>query len=64
MEYSGSLFEQAGEDISTAGAYERHSGMQSVQNLEAVINEGFASPCWRRRRISHWRCCWSTWEKR
>ena len=40
MEYSGSLFEQAGEDISTAGAYERHSGMQSVQNLEAVINEG------------------------
>lgn len=40
MEYSGSLFEQAGEDISAAGAYERHSGMQSVQNLEAVINEG------------------------
>ena len=40
MEYSGSLFEQAGEGAPAAGAHERHSGIQSVQNLEAVINEG------------------------
>ncbi|USF28171.1 Sensor histidine kinase RcsC [Firmicutes bacterium ASF500] len=40
MEYSGSLFEQAGEGVPAAGAHERHSGIQSVQNLEAVINEG------------------------
>ena len=40
MEHSESLFEQVGEGISAAGAHERHSGIQSVQNLEAVINEG------------------------
>ncbi len=40
MEYSGRLFEQTGESALAAGAYERHSGIQSVQNLEAVINEG------------------------
>ena len=37
MDYSGGLFEQTGK---SAGAYERSSGIQSVQNLEAVINEG------------------------
>ena len=40
MEYSGSLFEQAGEGAPAAGTHDRHSGIQSVQNLEAVINEG------------------------
>ena len=40
MDYSKSFFEQAGEGASTAAAHERHSDMRSVQNLEAVINEG------------------------
>ena len=40
MEYSGRLFEQSGDGAPAAGAHERHSGIQSVQNLEAVINEG------------------------
>ena len=40
MEYSESLFGQTGEGALAAGAHERHSGIQSVQNLEAVINEG------------------------
>ena len=34
MDYSGELLERALE------AHEQHSGMRSVQNLEAVINEG------------------------
>ena len=37
MDYSGGLFEQTGK---SARAYERSNGIQSVQNLEAVINEG------------------------
>ena len=40
MEYSGGLLERAGESTSAAEALGRHSGIQSVQNLEAVINEG------------------------
>ena len=35
MEYSGGPFEQAGLE-----AHDQHCGMRSVQNLEAVINEG------------------------
>ena len=34
------FFERIGEGAPDAWACERHSGMQSVQNLEAVINEG------------------------
>ena len=37
MEYSGEYFERAGEG---AVSVEQYSGMRSVQNLEAVINEG------------------------
>lgn len=40
MDYSGGLFERAGEGTLAVEAHEQHSGMQSVQNLEAVINEG------------------------
>ena len=40
MEYSEGLFGQVGEGAPAAGIHERHSGIQSVQNLEAVINEG------------------------
>ena len=38
MDYSGEFFQQAGRG--TPAAEERHSDMRSVQNLEAVINEG------------------------
>ncbi|MCI8849532.1 MAG: GAF domain-containing protein, partial [Oscillibacter sp.] len=40
MDYSGGLWERTGADAPAAGACERHSGIRSVQNLEAVINEG------------------------
>ena len=40
MEYSEGLFGKVGEGGPAAGIHERHSGIQSVQNLEAVINEG------------------------
>ncbi len=40
MKYSGGLFGQVGEGTPAAGTHERHSGIQSVQNLEVVINEG------------------------
>ena len=40
MEYPGGLFEQTGESAAAAEAHDRHSGIRSVQNLEAVINEG------------------------
>ena len=40
MEYPGGLFEQTGENAAAAEAHDRHSGIRSVQNLEAVINEG------------------------
>ncbi len=40
MEYSKELFKQIGEGAPAIGDREQHSGMQSVQNLEAVINEG------------------------
>ncbi len=40
MDYSGRLFERIGEGAPAAGVCERHNGIQSVQNLEAVINEG------------------------
>ena len=40
MEYSGGPWERVGESASAAEALGRHSGIQSVQNLEAVINEG------------------------
>ena len=40
MGYSRELFEQAGNGVPVAGNQEQHNDMQSVQNLEAVINEG------------------------
>ncbi len=40
MDYSGGLFIQTGGGAPAAEARESHSGMRSVQNLEAVINEG------------------------
>ena len=40
MDYSGELFEQAEGNTPNIKAHERHSGMRSIQNLEAVINEG------------------------
>ena len=43
MRYSRKLPGQAGEDRPAAGGRKQHSGMQSVQNLEAVINEGLRS---------------------
>ena len=39
MDHAGRL-SLAGEGVATAEAQEHHSGMRSVQNLEAVINEG------------------------
>ena len=39
MDHAGRL-SLAGEGVATADAQEHHSGMRSVQNLEAVINEG------------------------
>ena len=39
MDYSGRLIERSGEATSGVWAHE-HSGVQNVQNLEAVINEG------------------------
>lgn len=40
MDYSGGIFEHDREGAWAAEGREQHSGMQSVQNLEAVINEG------------------------
>ncbi len=40
MEYVGELLKRTGEGAPAAGAGEQHGGMRSVQNLEAVINEG------------------------
>lgn len=39
MDYTGEHL-QAGEDIPLTETHEQHSGMRSVQNLEAIINEG------------------------
>ena len=39
MDHFGGLFERAYEGAMAVGAHEQHSGIQSVQNLEAVINE-------------------------
>ncbi|WP_322201996.1 ATP-binding protein [Acutalibacter intestini] len=40
MDYSGKRFERAGEETPDMESHERYSGIRSVQNLEAVINEG------------------------
>ncbi|MCI8854241.1 MAG: hybrid sensor histidine kinase/response regulator, partial [Lachnospiraceae bacterium] len=40
MGYSKEFFQQAGEGTSKVRDCEQHGGVQSVQNLEAVINEG------------------------
>ena len=40
MRDSREYFEPTGGGAPDAGGHEQHSGMQSVQNLEAVINEG------------------------
>ncbi len=40
MDYSGEIFERAGEGALVEGDRERRDGMQSVQNLETIINEG------------------------
>ena len=39
MDHAGELL-PAGEGTPLTGAYEQHSGMRSVQNLESIINEG------------------------
>ena len=39
MNYTGDLLLD-GEDIPLTETHEQHSGMRSVQNLEAIINEG------------------------
>ncbi len=40
MGYAEGFFEWGGDDVPATGGGEPHSDMQSVQNLEAVINEG------------------------
>ncbi|MCI8464817.1 MAG: response regulator [Lachnospiraceae bacterium] len=40
MDYPKGRFERAGESAPGAEGHEQHHGMRSVQNLEAVINEG------------------------
>ncbi len=40
MDYSKELFQRTGEEMPASEGCEQNSGMQSVQNLEAVINEG------------------------
>ena len=55
MNYTGDLLLD-GEDIPLTETHEQHSGMRSVQNLEAIINEG--------RRTNPLGCCWSIWERR
>ena len=40
MDYSKGYFEPIGEGTPNSTIHEQHSGMQSVQNLESIINEG------------------------
>ena len=40
MGYSDGLFGRSGEGVWAAKASQQHNDIQSVQNLEAVINEG------------------------
>ena len=40
MDHSGEIFQPSEKEALSSKAHEQHSGMQSVQNLEAVINEG------------------------
>ena len=40
MDYPKDFIERAGKDAPVVRDSEQHSSMQSVQNLEAVINEG------------------------
>ncbi len=40
MDYSGEIWERSGIGTSDIRTHEQQNGMQSVQNLEAVINEG------------------------
>ena len=40
MGYSRELFEQTGENVPNVGNHKPQNGMQSVQNLETIINEG------------------------
>ena len=40
MDYSGGLLKRGGESVPAAESCKQHQDMQSVQNLEAVINEG------------------------
>ncbi len=40
MDYSKGYFEPIGEGTPDSTIHEQHSGMQSVQNLESIINEG------------------------
>ena len=40
MDYSKEKFEQTGRSAPVAGNCEKRSDMQSVQNLETIINEG------------------------
>ena len=60
MDYAGELFGWAGEGAPAIEAHDQYSGMRSVQNLEAVINEGLRAalpPYWRRSRMIRWMCC-------
>ena len=40
MDYSGGLLKRGRESVPAAESCKQHQDMQSVQNLEAVINEG------------------------
>ncbi|MDE7003296.1 MAG: response regulator [Oscillospiraceae bacterium] len=40
MDHSGEIFQPSEKEALSTKAHEQHSGMQSVQDLEAVINEG------------------------
>ena len=40
MDYSRELFDRTGRSVPADGGHEQCSGIQSVQNLETVINEG------------------------
>ena len=40
MDYAKERLERAGEGAPAMESHEQHSGMRSVQNLEAIINEG------------------------
>ena len=60
MSYYGESFERNSEGAPDIDGREQHSGMQNVQNLEKIINEGLRVAL----RTNRSRCCLSSWEKR